>query len=57
MKKEALENINSELFDTFNPEQELAIVGGTGSTTGKVTGGPNGNDWEADADYDWAELE
>ena len=27
-----LENINSELFDSFDPEQELWIIGGSTST-------------------------
>jgi hypothetical protein len=28
MKKEAIENINSELFNSFNPEDDLWVAGG-----------------------------
>jgi len=54
MKKEALENINSELFNSFDPEQELWIIGGeiTDCVTGRTTNGPNGYDSAVDSDYD-----
>ena len=29
MKKEALENINSDLFNSFNPDDNLWVIGGT----------------------------
>ena len=57
MKKEALENINSDLFNSFNPEEELWIVGGTGSVTGSATHTPAGTDGTVDGDYDFGEEE
>jgi hypothetical protein len=52
MKKEALENINSNLFNSFNPEDELWVVGGTlsESVSGSGTVGPSGGDAVVDAD-------
>lgn len=32
-----LESINSELFDSFDPEQELWIIGGSSSTFKSTT--------------------
>ena len=59
MKKEALENLNSELFDSFNPNEELWIVGGTksGSASGSVTHTPSGTDGGGDVDIDWSFVE
>ena len=33
MSAQELESINSELFDSFDPEQELWIIGGSGKST------------------------
>ena len=55
MKRETLENINNDLFDSFNPEEELWIIGGaTGSVTGSATYGPSGPDGRVDGDLDFA---
>jgi hypothetical protein len=55
MSTQELESINSELFDSFDPEQELWIIGG--STRQSVTAGGtynNGNpDGSADYDIQW----
>jgi hypothetical protein len=48
---EELERINSELFASFNPEDEMWIVGGSSSLTSRVTFTPTGPD--AAADFDW----
>ncbi len=49
-----LENINSELFNSFDPEQELWIIGGSGQLcyTGHSTFS-NGH-YDSGTDYDWA---
>ena len=50
-----LESINSELFESFDPEQELWIIGGStiNTTTAKIiySPGPNGQ-VAAMMDYD-----
>lgn len=38
MSAEELESINSELFDSFDPEQELWIIGGSSKTMMTTTG-------------------
>jgi hypothetical protein len=54
MKKETLENINSDLFNSFNPEDELWIVGsGTGSVTGSITFAATSRDGSVDGDADF----
>jgi len=55
MKKEALENINSDLFDSFNPDEELWVVGGTTCVGGSATGTPAGTDWDVNGDWDHSE--
>ena len=56
MKKEALENINSDLFNSFNLQEELWIVGGTGSVTSIVTGDlVTWKDGGTDGDFDFEE--
>lgn len=57
MKKEALENINMDLFNSFNPEEKLWIIGGTGSTFNSLTRSSTTVDVDPVADYDWSELE
>jgi len=56
MKKEALENINNDLFDSFNPDEDLWVVGGyTYTSGGSATGNPIGSDWDVTADMDFDE--
>jgi hypothetical protein len=53
LNKEQLENANTELFNGFNPEEELWVVGGSGTASGSVTyqnGRPDGG---GDVDYTW----
>jgi hypothetical protein len=59
MKKDTLENINSDLFNSFNPEEDLSMVGGaaTGSVTGGTTFGPNGTDANVDGTIDFGIIE
>lgn len=54
---EELERINSELFGSFDPEDESWIVGGSKTVSGSVTFTPNGPDGGADVDFVFAELE
>jgi hypothetical protein len=42
-----LENINDELFSSFDPEEELWIVGGQKSISG------SGSSGGGDGDFDW----
>jgi hypothetical protein len=55
MSTQELESINSELFNSFDPEQELWIIGG--STRQTASGGAtynNGNpDGSVDYDISW----
>jgi hypothetical protein len=53
MSAEALENINSELFNSFDPEQELWIIGGSTRTTicSGMTMGSNGQT-DSNLDYE-----
>ena len=54
INSQELETINSELFGSFDPEDELWIVGGaTGS--GSVTYTPSGGDGSADVDFAFEE--
>jgi len=57
--KKSLESINSELFNAFNPEDELWVVGGSKSVSGSgsVTSTPNGPDGGGDVDVDWSFAE
>ena len=48
---EELERINSELFASFNPEDELWIVGGSTTFTWYATYMPDRADVGADFDY------
>ena len=44
-----LEDINKDIFATFNPEDELAIVGGSWGGSGSYTsGGDGGGDIQHD---------
>lgn len=62
-EKQELENINAKLFSSFDPEEELWILGGqqdmeelaAGEKTvsGSVTGTPQGPDGGGDFDYKW----
>lgn len=54
---EELERINSELFGSFDPEDESWIVGGSKTASSSVTYTPNGPDGGADFDVVFAELE
>jgi len=47
MEANMIESIDNELFETFNPDEELWIVGG--SKTKSYTGSQSGSDF----DYDW----
>ena len=42
-----IESINNELFETFNPDEELWIVGGSKSLSGSASAGGG------DGDFDW----
>ena len=54
MKKETLENINDNLFNSFNPEDELWVVGsGTGSVSGSITFAATSRDGSVDGDADF----
>ena len=46
-----LENSESELFETFDPQDELWIVGGSTSSTAMATFTPSGVDAIVDMDY------
>jgi hypothetical protein len=54
-KVEQLENANTELFNSFNPEEELWVVGGSSEDTftGRVTLQPDSPDMAEDLDYTW----
>jgi hypothetical protein len=57
INNEELETINSELFGSFDPEDESWIVGGSKSVTGSGTFTPNGPDGTVDFDFVFAEME
>lgn len=57
INSEELERINSELFGSFDPEDESWIVGGSKTVSGSVTFTPNGPDGGGDFDYVFAEME
>ena len=57
INSEELETINSELFGSFDPEDEAWIVGGSKTLSGSVTFTPNGPDGGGDVDLVFAELE
>jgi hypothetical protein len=50
-----LESINSSLFDSFDPEQELWIIGGSTikTTTSVITYTPGHPDGAFDFDISW----
>lgn len=52
-KKVELENINNELFNSFDPEEELWVVGGSGSVSGSVTSQGGKADGGGDVDLDF----
>ena len=54
---EELESINSELFGSFDPEDEAWIVGGSKSISGSATYTPTGPDAGGDFDWVFAEME
>jgi hypothetical protein len=47
MEANMIESINNELFETFNPDEELWIVGGSKSVSGCGSAGGG------DGDFDW----
>jgi hypothetical protein len=55
MSTQELESINSELFDSFDPEQELWIIGGSTRQTasGQVTYNNGNRDGSVDYDISW----
>ncbi len=57
INSEELERINSELFGSFDPEDESWIVGGSKTVSGSVTFTPNGPDGGGDFDLVFAEME
>ena len=57
IKTEELEKINSELFGSFDPEDESWIVGGSKTASGSVTFTPAGPDGGGDFDVVFAEME
>ncbi len=57
MKDQELETINSELFGSFDPEDESWIVGGSKTVSSSATYTPTGPDGGADFDWVFAELE
>jgi hypothetical protein len=55
MNAKELESINNDLFNSFDPEQELWIIGGSANYTNTATatysaGNP---DMSAEIDYPW----
>jgi hypothetical protein len=48
---EELENLESELFSTFDPDDELWIVGGSKTISDMATFTPTGMDHAIDIDY------
>jgi hypothetical protein len=48
-----LERINSELFDTFTPDEQFQFVGGKSISGSGAGTGTNNSDASGDADYDW----
>jgi hypothetical protein len=48
-----LESINGELFDSFDPEQELWIIGGSTTHTVSTTTTYSSGNTDFDADYEW----
>lgn len=52
-----LESINSELFDSFDPEDESWIVGGSKTTSSYITYSPCCIDAAVDYDINFAEVE
>jgi hypothetical protein len=50
---EPLENTNSELFNSFNPEVELWVVGGSNTISDQWTYQPDSSDNIVDYDISW----
>jgi hypothetical protein len=55
MDTQELESINSELFNSFDPEQELWIIGGSTTRTASGQGTYSGGrpDGSVDVDFSW----
>ena len=54
---EELERIDNELFGSFDPGDELGIIGGgTKTATDVPTFTPNGYDWNLDFEWDGLEI-
>ncbi len=55
LNTQELESINSDLFNSFDPEQELWIIGGSTRQTasGQVTYSGGRPDGSADYDISW----
>ena len=53
---EELERINSELFGSFDPEEESWIVGGAATGSGSATYTPAGFDAGGDVDFGLEEF-
>ena len=51
---EQLEEINGELFGSFDPDDESWIVGGSKTITAMATNTPNG--YDAWYDLDWSDV-
>jgi len=49
------ENIGDELFNSFDPEEELWLIGGSGRRTDSLihTASPSGGDINTDYDIEW----
>lgn len=52
MSAQELESINSELFNSFDPEQELWIIGGSTRQSFTSSGTYNAGNPDFGADYD-----
>jgi hypothetical protein len=48
---EQLESLDSDLFRSFDPEEEMWLVGGSKTITAMATATPDGWDFWADMDY------
>jgi hypothetical protein len=56
MSAQELESISDEMFNSFDPEQELWIIGGStkNTTTTTITYSPTGVEADYDYDINWA---
>lgn len=48
-----IESLNNDLFNSFNPQDEPWVVGGTGSGSFNGTFGHGGTDAQIDGDIDF----